>query len=141
MGTVMATGAVSVTASPTPIITSVLTPATGGLARTTQQGTVTPMASITARDRQDVGSTLELKWSGQRVASEDLVAVVTEAVADFTAEVVAEALTEEVEEVTVGERWLKDPSDDLPALAVKRLFEFVSGSFIRVSRRRGKEER
>ncbi len=106
MGTGMATGVVTAMASPTPIITSVLTPATGGLALTTQQGTVTPMVSITDRDRQDVVSTLDLKWSGQRVASEDLEAEGSAAaVADFTEEeVVAEAFTEEVEEVTVGDR-------------------------------------
>jgi hypothetical protein len=113
MGTGMATGAVSgmatdvvpAMASPTPIITSVLTPATGGLARTTQPGTVMPMVSITARDRQDVVSTLDLKWSGRHVASEDLEAEgSTVAVADLTEEEVAEAFTEAVEEVMVGDR-------------------------------------
>ena len=105
MGTGMATGVVTAMASPTPIITSVLTPATGGLARTTQPGTVMPIVSITARDRQDVVSTLDLKWSGRHVASEDLEAEGSAAaVADFTEEEVAEAFTEEVEEVMVGDR-------------------------------------
>lgn len=105
MGTGMATGVVTAMASSTPIITSVLTPATGGLARTTQQGTVTPTASITVRVRQDVDSTLDLKWLGRRAVSQDLEAESSAAaVADFTEEEVAEAFTEEVEEVTVGDR-------------------------------------
>src|SRR5580658_1488719 len=89
MGTAMATGGVTAMASPAPIIASALTPATGGPARTTQQGAITPTASITDRDRRDVDSTLDLKWSGRRAASEDSVAV---------------AFTEVVEEVTVGDR-------------------------------------
>jgi hypothetical protein len=63
------------------------------------------MVSITARDRQDVVSTLDLKWSGRHVASEDSEAEGSAvAVADLTEEEVAEVFTEAVEEVMVGDR-------------------------------------
>jgi hypothetical protein len=65
-----------------------------------------PTAFITARDRQDAASILDLAWLTQRAASEDSVAEgFTEEVAGSTVEeVVAVALTEEVVGVTVGDR-------------------------------------
>ena len=94
--------------------TSVLTPATGDAALTTQQDAVTPTVSITDRGPQDAVSTLGLLWPAQAGAPEDLVAegseaavvfmeaVGSEAEASTVAE--AEAFTEVAGEATVGER-------------------------------------
>jgi hypothetical protein len=72
---------------------------------------VMPAASIAERDRQDAASILDLAWPAQDGVLGDLVAegsaaavVFTEEVADSTAEEVAVAFTEVVEEVTVGKR-------------------------------------